>query len=320
MSEIKIPTAVIHEIKSTDYIAGISSQIPFEIRLESGDWTPYARTKERQYPPESFCCVSFSANHAIDIQINRFIEQKVLPLRTLTFLSEKGYLDDFGNFNSSDIFTAILSGTTKKGNSQQDVLDSMDDVGLIPEKMLPFGNYPTWEQLTNPKRVTPEMKALGQEFRKYFEVSYEWVKLYGDGKKAISVFKTELKHAPIQITAPVCDGWSQEIPRTCGLTVPQHATLVLKVDDKYFYILDQYEPFFKKLPKDYPVLYGMKIVLDYTRTVTNPETKKELPNYPLDAPLPPLTNDSWLVKLWHTKLFYYFVNKFKSVGALFTKK
>lgn len=299
---------VIHDIKNSDWIAGISSKIPFEVRLHSGDWTPFARTKERQYPPESMSCVSFSANHAIDIQINKLISEGNLPVATLNFLNKNGYLDDFGNFNSSDIFTSVLSGTTKQGNSQQDVLDSIDDMGLIPEKTLPFGTFKTWEELLNPKRITPEMKALGQEFRKYFKISYEWVKLYKDGQNTYDCFKRELQHAPIQITAPVCAGWNNDIPKTCGLNIPQHATLVLKVDD-YFRILDQYEPFFKALPKNYPILYGMKIVADYV--FVNPETNQPLPDLPVDAPKPPLTNNPSLLFKWHRALTEWITNLFK---------
>ncbi len=44
-------------------------------------------------------------------------------------------------------------------------------------------------------------------------------------------------------------------------------------------------------------------------TVINPETNQPLPDYPQDAPKPPIKNDPILVKLWHSLLAKYFNKK-----------
>lgn len=266
MKKIEIPSAVIHEIRPTDYVSGFNSKIDYAVRVESGDHRPYARTKERQSPPESYWCVGFSADHGIDFNINAIIDIAIKENKftdeAVKFFKDNGYLDDFGNFNSSDAFTAIMAGITKLGARQQDVIDSIRKNGLIPESKLPFGKFKTWEEMNDKTRVTQEMREMGLKFLKYVKISYEWVKLYGDGSNTMEVLKYHLKQAPIQITAPVCPGWNNEVPKTCQMNIPQHATLCLYVDDDYYHILDQYEPFFKKLPKDYPVLYGLKIVTE----------------------------------------------------------
>lgn len=275
---------VVMETRETDYIAGLNSPIPYEVRLSTGDWRPYLCTRERQSPPETSNCVGFSANHANDTTINAIINLAIATDKfsqaTLDFFKKNGYLDFTGSFNSSDRFTGINAKTTKGGNSQQAVLDSIRRVGLIPESMLPFGGD-TWEEYMNPTLITQEMLDLGQEFLKHVKINYEWIFMLGDGRDPIAKLKYHLKHAPVQVTIPICPSWWAQTPviATCPLKTPQHAVLVPAVDNDGVPIFDQYDPYMKKLALDYPILYGLKIVVGSMPVVETIDPMIEQANY-----------------------------------------
>lgn len=267
----EINYGVIQETRDTDYIAGVNSPIPYSVRLSSANYIPYLCNRERQSPPETFNCVGFSGDHACDTTIGAIMQVAlagaVFAPETIAFFKKKGYIGADGIFNSSDRYTGINAGTTKQGNSQQKVLDSIRKVGLIPESMLPFGGA-TWEEYMNLALITQEMKDLGQEFLKHVNIAYEWIFQYGDGGNVINLLKYHLKHAPIQITIPICASWHShpQIISGCSLTTPQHAVLVVNVNNDSVDIFDQYDPYLKKLAPDYPILYGLKIVLTPNNT------------------------------------------------------
>lgn len=90
------------------------------------------------------------------------------------WLREKGYIID-GKVALSDRFIAILSGTTKQGNSLKAPYDAVYRHGVIPKPMLPKEDWMTWEDYHNPESITQEMRDLGQEFKRRFTVNYEEV-------------------------------------------------------------------------------------------------------------------------------------------------
>lgn len=279
---------VLVEIQPTDWVAGISSGITYK---DLGiNWSDYLAGKERQYPPETSACVSFSCNHSFDTQITAFIKKGYFAKEAVDYFQSAGYLDELGRFNSSDKFAAIGSGTTKAGNYQQTVLDFVRKNGLLPEKDLPFGTPSTWEEYMNPAQVTQAMRDKAKKILTYIDIAYEWVIQKGDGSSPVNSLTYHLKHAPIQITAPVCYGWNQgadPIP-TCSLDIPQHATLVYSVSNEGIEILDQYPPFLRTLAKNYPVLWGLKIVVTIKELIPKITTDNATITF----------NKSWTAATW----------------------
>src|ERR1051325_3613684 len=79
--------------------------IPYEIRLESGDWRPYLVKEEKQYSDnvDTMGCVSFSCANSIEIQYKFLTGEEI---------------------NKSDRSLAKLSGTTPQGNRLDTVADT----------------------------------------------------------------------------------------------------------------------------------------------------------------------------------------------------
>ena len=56
----------------------IGGTIPYEVRLETGDWRPFLVSEEHQYSDhvDTMGCVSFSLNNDLEIQ-NKFFGREV---------------------------------------------------------------------------------------------------------------------------------------------------------------------------------------------------------------------------------------------------
>lgn len=282
------------QISETDFhVSGVSG-IEYQVLEESGNWLQYHGAGERQHGVyfDSMACVTFSALNSIEMQINRLIIKKLLSVETLQALQNLGYLNDNGLFNVSDRFTAKISGTTRAGNYLTKVWDSVRNDGLIPQTKYDFPNdqrTPVFDWDNFYAEIDQSLKDLAPEIFKYFSFSYEWVYTNSGmtpGQKRDLILK-HLKHAPLQIAAPVCRGWNEgdktAVPY-CDINQPQHATVITKVNDDGLYLdFDSYIPYTKILASDYPILYIMKGVVeikkptepippkfDYTFDITKP--------------------------------------------------
>lgn len=258
-----------------DWFVGAETGIKYEERCSN--WTPYLPTNERQNRGfETFSCVSFSALNIIEMQIKYLYMTGAMNEDTLKYLKDVYDMNDNGDVNFSDRYIAILSGTTRQGNSGNNVAETIRKYGLIPDKILPFEGD-NFDEFMNKNAVTDEMIFLGKQFlvKSGLNYAYEWVYIYGDKANAFDVLSKHIKQAPLQIFSPICPGWSYDRPvKTCPSNIPQHATLVYNVN-QLIEILDQYEPFYKQLDKDYPILYALKIVI----TVAPVKQEQTKPTY-----------------------------------------
>src|SRR4051812_22652704 len=108
----------------------VGADLPFEVRLPSGNWQAYLPVGELQREiaglpiVETMACVSFSLTNAIETQ-EKFLTGKEV--------------------NYSDRWLATMSGTTIHGNSLQIVADTVRKYGLVKESSWPKPkpNY-TW--------------------------------------------------------------------------------------------------------------------------------------------------------------------------------
>ena len=148
----------------------VGGTIPYEVRLESGDWRPYIPALEKQKDPlETMACVTFSYNNCLETQY-RF----------------------YGlDLNFSDRFLAKMSDTQHNGNYLDKVADTARKVGLVLESEYP--NNPkaqTWDEYYKEIPQEIKRKAILQS------IQYEGVDV------SLANLKKELKQSPIQITIP----------------------------------------------------------------------------------------------------------------------
>jgi hypothetical protein len=150
----------------------LGGTIPYEVRLESGDWRPYLVTEEKQFSDntDTMGCVSFSLNNDLEIQNN--------------FLGT--------NVNFSDRFLAKMSGTTPQGNWLDKVAYTAKNTGLVLESEWPQPSaHYTWNDYYAAIPEDVITKAVKQD------IAYE-----GIAPDKATLLK-HLKQSPLQITIPL---------------------------------------------------------------------------------------------------------------------
>ena len=245
------------EEEPEDYIVGASG-IEHIVRLPDGNWSNFLPADElqRKGGVETMSCVSFGATSAIEMQINLLLNSGMLTSRAREFLS--AYMID-GKVNFSDKYTAIKSETRPTGNYLTKVAQTIREVGLIPESMLPFGNPESWGEYHNAAQITAEMDALGQQFLELFVIQYEWVLTPNSsaGKTFDENGATRMHHL-----------------KQAPLLIASHGHCT----DFYFAIhkqkygqYDSYSPFRKEKNWKYHVPYTMKILITEKSEFTEAE-------------------------------------------------
>ncbi len=149
----------------------LGGTIPYEVRLETGDWRPYLVKEEKQFSnnADTMGCVSFSLTNLLEIQ-NKF----------------------FGiDVNFSDRFLAKMSDTTPQGNYLDKVAETARKIGLVLEEEYPTPDSYTWDSYYAPISAEIALKAVKQE------IAYESISVDKE-----SLLK-HLKQCPLQITIPV---------------------------------------------------------------------------------------------------------------------
>lgn len=280
---IKENRGVVLPVIIDDYTVA-SSHIPYEVRCE--DWTPYLPSTENQFSTRDdwMDCVSESYNNAVETQMNKMKKDGKFTATQLAEMEELNYFDENALFNFSDRFLAKMSGTTRSGNSQNAVAECARKNGLIGEK--DWGeahNNMTWDEYY--AEIPQAIKDKAKKIFDYILLGYEWsvvdqnpVANYAAINK---VLKEQVKHAPIQVTMPICPSYHQRQDggaiTTCSLIQPAHALMLYKIKDVDGYmnrlIFDSYPPYSIVFQNNYPIPYGLKIVCSparETRTITTP--------------------------------------------------
>ncbi len=219
---------------------------------------------------ETFTCVTCSGHFNCECYGNMKVRRALYTKENIQWLHDNGYFDASGSLHFSDRFNAILSGTTREGNWQEKVAESRRVDGLIPDTDLPYGGS-NFDQYMDPKVITPAMITKGKEFLKRFKMPYQFVLVKAYGQDVFKTLSYYVKQAPIQCTSPVCPGWSGNIAvKSCPSIITQHATSTCEVLPTYFDEHDQYNPFWKQLAADYPLLYGLMQLMEEVTPVPVP--------------------------------------------------
>lgn len=236
----------------SDAIRGINPRLSGSIILDSGDWSSYLPKNEKQSIPFTFdtlSCVTFSVLNGIEILFNLYIERKYVSPSKLKWLTDNGYFDDTGKINFSDRFIAIMSNTTKLGNTHRAVYDTVRSIGLIPEKDLPFGGT-SFEEYHNKSLITDAMIQKARAFNRIVtEVVYEIIFVAQS-----RIFTTDMSN--------ICSESLKQSPLAIAIKYPAtHAITMYRNKSSYSMLLDHYDPFTYKYQHTNPIHFGYRIGL-----------------------------------------------------------
>lgn len=226
-----------------------------KILNESKMYLDYLPTDEYQkrFNVESMSCVSFSSVNVNEITIlfKKKLNNNEISPDNLQWLEDNGYFDENGNINFSDRYIALMSFTSRNGNTGARVFGTIKNFGLIPESMFPWNPEDnTWDKYHDRSKITQEMKNMGFEFKRRFPIEY-YVVYRND-------FDDALKESPLQVYVNgnyrIINGVLQY-----NNSMSNHAVCLVGSDENYWYIYDSYEPFLKKVVKNYPFWTGQNM-------------------------------------------------------------
>lgn len=165
--------------------------------IEFFDKEKYLPIGELQQGREDFMdCVTRGYNNIIEIFFNYLYRNEKISFANRKWLEDKGYviwIKEKPYIELSDRFTAMLSNTTRSGNSMKGPADAIRKYGCIPKKMLPANSSMTWNDYHNKSDITDVMKQLGEEWNKRFPINYEqvpkskWLEMMKLTKNALNV-------------------------------------------------------------------------------------------------------------------------------------
>jgi hypothetical protein len=175
-------------------------------------------------------CISFSSIKSVQTELNFKIENRLISVELISWLSVNKYLNAQGQVDLSPRFTGIMAGTTANGTSQENEHISICTDGCIPEVMLP--NVGTnWIEYADPTNITQEMKDLGKEFLKRINI---------DIKDAVL---TDIATSPLQAIVRFQDGTgilSPVGPTNHGVMIEGVETNCVDISDSYWQEEKQY--------------------------------------------------------------------------------
>ena len=253
-----------------DWVFGGFS-IPCLASIPESDRVKYLPIGEVQRGKEDMMdCATRGPINILETKFNYLYRNNKLIPENKKWLEDNNYVNN-GNIEFSDAFIAILSGTTREGNSLKAPLQAIENNGLIPKSKLPFINSMSFEQYHDPNRITDSLKSLGQEFKRRFPINYE---------KVYAVHFNELYESDLIDEAGYA--WPQpingEYPRVeedpnhvwVGICRPLHT-----IFDNYIDPVDG--DFIKKLASDYKMLdYGYRVYITSQNKVVNTLQKYSL--------------------------------------------
>lgn len=279
---------IIKDPTPTAWVSGVETGASAVVVNASGDWRKYEPKGEWQtfiwtdangvtYNKDVLACVSFSADDELETYTNFMIRTNKIPADAKHWLESNGYIDENGDVNFSDRFTAKMSGTTRDGNSLEAVWQSIKNNGLVPEKDWKITDEELAAIKANPdgywdiyyKNIPADVIAKGKVFATLFPLQYEWL-AFSTRPLTDDQFRTALGVAPIQIATAVCWPWNTtDIINGCG-DGAAHGTMLSCLDvESIRHILDHYEPFDKQLAPDYKLTWATRATLSFSVFPTN---------------------------------------------------
>ena len=254
------------EISEEDWRFGATSPICIAL-IPTEDRVGYLPKGEIQATSfdDMMDCASRSPINILETKFNYLYQNNKLTYRQRQWLEINGYVTERG-IEFSDAYIAILSNTTRRGNSLKAPLDAIRRHGLIPKYMLPLESHMTFEEYHHHLRITPYMRALGKEFLTMWQLHYDRVN-HTQYRDALEIDMLNL--AGFAWPHPDADG----IYQRTGLN-PNHAFVGVLKEPPYL-IFDNYidpfdDNFKKRLAEDYDLLHYA-----YRLFIVKPGTKPQ---------------------------------------------
>lgn len=119
-------------------------------------------------------CVARGFNNEAEYELNYLLENDKISPVSLAWFKERGFIVN-GKFLLSNRIPAMLSGTTRTGNSLKALAVCMENNGIFP-RLLEEGVPMTWAQYHDKSKITQEMKDIGLKSKEYIKINY--VKVY----------------------------------------------------------------------------------------------------------------------------------------------
>lgn len=250
-----------------DDIAGGASRVIYKVRLNDGQWDRFVpNDSEVQWNEkigDFLTCTNQGCSNSFDSQVNWMIANNLIPPEKLALLEKHGFIKD-GQFNTSERFNAILSGTNGGqidpniqllGNYAYKPWDSARNDGMAPESLFPSNIVVSKQEYFDKNNIPPEVWEAAKVCHDIFAVQYEII------GTDIPSMQFHSKQAPITIVTGVCPGWGNGIIQACPLT-SGHETLYYGWKLNEFHKdLDSYLPTKKTLAWDYKIGAAIKGVV-----------------------------------------------------------
>lgn len=257
------------------------SFIPYEVRVEIGNWSVYFGKYQNQKWAQwdSNDCWCLSAVNDLEDQLEYLHKHNLFSADAIDFYTREGFLDSDGDFSLSEQFLEILGGNKDNGGTAEEAWQLIEKYGIIPrsrlnytrERALQFGSKALFNaDYYNPARITPEFIELGKQFKKYVQIAHQEIgKLWYTPSRMI--LEAALKQSPLQIGIPVPDDltqYNQTFVQFDGHRRLQHEVELYGIDAQGRYLVfDQYEPHLKVLSADYyipSVMQGVVTAIPFT--------------------------------------------------------
>ena len=251
-----------------------------EVLNPSGRYMEYRPKGEQQnVGSDKLHCVSESGCNSIETIINFYLHLIDNGKATKEMIEIVGVFRAFGFIEGnkcliSTRYVASGSGTTRRGNSQSKVGQFIHKYGLVPKKMFPYINnwneyYRTGDTRINGNKLPSELIKRGQQLLEYIEINYEWVSY----RHMVETYK----YAPLQTSGFAWTNYKNGIFYRTNRR-KNHCFQVDGFENSCHEAFDSYQPFDKKLDKNYNFGNAMLYSIHLKRPVTpyNPEEIKKL--------------------------------------------
>ncbi len=240
-----------------DYIAGAERSIANkaielgfaeEVVMPDGDWSKAAVADERQSVGfDTFGCTVFNSLTQLE-----------------TYFKGKFGVDA----NFSDRFTYNDTGISPPGADPNRAYESERNTGVIPEGDFPW-NVSTLVEYSQPRPPSSEHLTKAKEWRDRYVLKHEYLPKGLNGKVEIEQIYEQLKYSPVAIAVQAWsfDAEKQKYVRTGADT---HWTLCIgRYPDGDLMLRDSYEPFIKRLDKNFGIFWAKKIWI--SKRISNEE-------------------------------------------------
>jgi len=164
------------EISQEDWVFGSQKLSGIAENISFIDRCKYLPKGEVQRGKEDMMdCASRGPINILEFKLNYLYQNNLLHIKNRLWLEQKGYVTEEGLIELSDAFIAILSNTTRHGNSLKGPVHATHEYGVIPKQLLPLDKGMTWSEYHRKSRITKDMLKLGEEFLSRFSINYERV-------------------------------------------------------------------------------------------------------------------------------------------------